>query len=45
MNELADANFPPMTMKWIQTEANAVRAKNGRRCTDYRWPGAHEDCA
>ena len=29
MDELADANFPPMTMEEIQAEVNAVRA--GRR--------------
>ena len=27
MDELADANFPPMTMDEIQAEVNAVRAE------------------
>ena len=31
MDELADANFPPMTMEEIQTEVNAVRAERRKR--------------
>ena len=33
MDELADADFPPMTMEEIQAEVNAVRAESGRRCS------------
>jgi len=31
MDELVDANFPPMTMEEIQAEVNAVRAERRRR--------------
>jgi len=31
MDELADANFPPMTMEEIQAEVNAVRAERRKR--------------
>lgn len=31
MDELADANFPPMTMEEIQAEVNAVRAERRNR--------------
>jgi len=31
MDELADANFPPMTMEEIQAEVNAVRAERRTR--------------
>lgn len=31
MDELADANFPPMTMEEIQAEVDAVRAERERR--------------
>ena len=31
MDELADANFPPMTMEEIQAEVNAVRAEKRTR--------------
>lgn len=31
IDELADANFPPMTMDEIQAEVNAVRAERRRR--------------
>jgi len=31
MDELADANFPPMTMDEIQAEVNAVRAERRTR--------------
>lgn len=31
MDELADANFPPMTMEEIQAEVNAVRAERRQR--------------
>ena len=34
MDELADANFPPMTMEKVQAEVNAVRA--GRPCRSHR---------
>ncbi len=31
MDELADANFPPMTMEEIQAEVDAVRAQRRKR--------------
>ncbi|MCX7148742.1 MAG: hypothetical protein NTY05_04930 [Rhodocyclales bacterium] len=31
MDELADANFPPMTLEEIQAEVNAVRAERRTR--------------
>ena len=31
MDELADANFPPMTMEEIQAEVDAVRAERSQR--------------
>ena len=31
MDELADANFPPMTMEEIQEEVDAVRAERRKR--------------
>ena len=31
MDELADANFPPMTMEEIQAEVDAVRAERRKR--------------
>jgi hypothetical protein len=31
MDELADANFPPMTMEEIQAEVNVVRAERRKR--------------
>ena len=31
MDELADANFPPMTMDEIQAEVNAVREERRKR--------------